>query len=193
VVGDLPTDNDTWQGEFSGLAIFRDAISSTQMASDYESWKSQARPLESPKKADSLYLFKERSGKLVRDYGTAGVDLKIPERYVIARQTLLESPLRAFEPSLGYVEDLAINVLGFAPFGATLYVFLLACGRRRWVGLMVVLAGLVTSLTIESLQSTLPTRDSDLTDVLTNTLGTSLGLYLISHVLRFRYGPINGS
>lgn len=179
VVGDSPTDNDTWQGDIRGLAIYRDAIRPAQMALDYESWRSRAVPA----KADSLYLFKEHSGRLIHDHGTARINLQIPKRYVIVRQVRLESPLRAFEPTHGYVEDIAINIAGFAPFGVTLYLFLLACGRKQHVGTMVVIVGLLTSLTIETLQSWLPTRDSDLTDVITNTLGTALGVYLISHVL----------
>jgi glycopeptide antibiotics resistance protein len=98
--------------------------------------------------------------------------------------------LRAFEPTRGYVEDLAINVLGFAPFGITLYAFLFASGWKRHIGIQVVMAGLLTSLMIETLQSYLPTRDSDLTDVLTNTLGTWLGVYLISRVLKLWYAPV---
>ena len=142
VVGDSPMDNDTWQGEFHGLAIYRDAISPAQMVLDYKSWLNQARPSESPRRADSLYLFMEHSGRLIRDYGTSGIDLQIPERYVITRQVLLESPLRAFEPTPGYVEDLVINILGFAPFGVTLYAFLFVCGWRRHLGPLVVIAGL---------------------------------------------------
>ncbi len=159
------------------------------MELDYRSWTNQAKPPESPRKADSWYLFNEHSGRLIRDYGTSGIDLQIPERYVVVLQLLLENPLRAFEPNRGYVEDLVINLVGFAPFGVTLYAFLFACGRRRYVGSTVVIAGLLASLTIETLQSYLPTRDSDLTDVLTNTLGTCLGVYLISRVVRFWYSP----
>jgi VanZ family protein len=186
-VGDSPRDNDTWQGQFRGLAIYHETLSGEQLALDYESWLNDSHPSEKPIRADSLYLFNERSGRLIRDHGKSGIDLQIPERYVIVRQVLLESPWRAFEPTWGYVEDLTINVLGFAPFGLTLYAFLFACGWKQGVGIPVVIVGLLTSLTIETLQSYLPTRDSDLTDVLTNTLGTWLGVYLFSLMLKLSY------
>jgi VanZ family protein len=184
VVGDSPRDNDTWQGELRGLAIYHETRSGEQVAMDYEFWLHSSRPSEKLIRADSLYLFNEGSGQLVHDNGKSRIDLQIPERYVIVRQVLLESPWRAFEPTWGYVEDVAINIFGFVPFGATLYALLLAYGRKRHAEIQAVIGGLSTSLTIEIVQSYLPTRDSDLTDVITNALGTWLGVYLISRSLR---------
>ena len=183
VLGDSPRDNDTWQGEISGLAIYQEAVSGGQIAADYKFWTGGPTRSESPR-PNSLYLFNERSGRIVRDHGLAAIDLQIPERYVIVRQVMLESPLRAFEPEWGYVEDLIINIGGFVPFGATLYAYLLACGWKRYPGTAALLGGVLTSLAIESLQAYLPTRDSDLTDVLTNTVGTWLGVYLLSRAIR---------
>ena len=146
---------------------------------NFKSWVKSGHPDENVTgKPDALYLFDENQGHSIRNHGSSGVNLSIPERYVIAQQTLLELPWNAFEPTWGYVQDILINIGGFVPFGFTLSAFLLAIGRVSRVTAIVVLAGFFVSLTIETLQVLLPTRDSDLTDVLTNTLGTWLGVML---------------
>jgi len=48
--------------------------------------------------------------------------------------------------------------------------------RVKRVALMAVFLGALVSLTIEILQSYLPTRDSGMTDIITNTLGTWVGV-----------------
>jgi glycopeptide antibiotics resistance protein len=117
-------------------------------------------------------------GNVIADHGSSEVNLFIPERYLIARQTLLESPWSAFEPTSGYVQDILINIGGFVPFGFTLSAFLLATGWTKRTTVLVVLTGFLVSLTIETLQVFLPTRDSDFTDVLTDTLGMWIGASL---------------
>jgi VanZ family protein len=178
VVGDSPSDAESWQGELYGLAIYRRNLSSEQVMASYNSWTKAEEPDESmTAKPDSLYLFKEK-GDSIHDRGSSGVNLSIPKHYEIAQQTLLESPWRAFRPTSSYLKDILINIGGFVPFGLTLGAFLVARGRVNTVTSMVVLAGFLLSLTIETLQSYLPTRDSDLTDVMTNTLGTWIGAIL---------------
>jgi glycopeptide antibiotics resistance protein len=97
---------------------------------------------------------------------------------VAAVPTLLQSPVSAFEAEWGYVADIFINIGGFVPFGLALSAFLASLGRIRRVWVATIVGGLLVSLTIEVLQFYLPTRNSDLTDVVTNTLGTGLGAVL---------------
>jgi glycopeptide antibiotics resistance protein len=74
------------------------------------------------------------------------------------------------------VEDVLINVGGFIPFGVTLSALLTARWRSRRASTVTVLIGFFVSLAIETLQSRLPTRNSDFTDVLTNAIGTGMGV-----------------
>lgn len=184
VVGDSPTENDSWQGEMTGLAIHQTALTPEQVVLNYRSWTSTGSPAGKPSAA---YRFSERGGRVIHGQGAAGFDLSIPERYVIVRPRLLEPPWGAYEAEWGYVEDILINIGGFMPFGFTLSAFLSL--RRRWsrAGMTAVLAGFLVSLTIETLQSILPTRNSDLTDVITNTLGTWLGVMVYQEWTR-RFG-----
>ena len=177
VVGDSSRSSNSWDGEFHGLAIYQRDFTPEQAMTDYRSWVNNGRPGERALgKPQALYLFTENGGRTVRDHGTSGVNLDIPERYAIARQVLLESPWSAFEPTRAYVNDILINIGGFMPFGFTLAAFLSARGQRTTA--FAVLAGFMVSLMIETLQAYLPTRDSDLTDVMTNTLGAWLGAML---------------
>ncbi len=179
VLGDSPRYNNSWKGEFHGLAVYQTNLTSEQVKMNYSSWTNTGQPAESVSGTPgALYLFRENGGNLVQDLGSAGVNLYIPPRYTIARQTLLEPPWRAFEPTLSYVQDVAINIGGFVPLGFALAAYLSARGRANKGMGITVMVGFLLSLTIETLQAYIPTRDSDLTDVLTNTLGTCLGVVL---------------
>ena len=75
---------------------------------------------------------------------------------------------------------MAVNILGFIPFGFTVSAWLRKDGGRKRmpVTVLVVLAGAGISLLIELLQVYLPTRDSSLTDFMNNTLGAYIGAWL---------------
>jgi len=74
------------------------------------------------------------------------------------------------------VEFLA-NVVMFVPFGVLVW---LAFARPRWW--VVVLLGLATTVTIELVQSTMPSRYSTVSDVVANTLGAAAGVLLVRSV-----------
>jgi glycopeptide antibiotics resistance protein len=89
----------------------------------------------------------------------------------------LTPPWRVHAFNLSFWKDASVNVLGFIPFGFALCAWMRRDGGRKPlpVPFMVVLMGAGISLLIELLQVYLPTRDSSLTDLVNNILGTYVG------------------
>jgi hypothetical protein len=176
VIGTSPVENEAWCGILHGIAIYKNELTAQEVASHYKTWLSGREEGRIDKRSTlALYLFRERSGTLVRNEIQPGVDLRIPKHYTIRRRNVLLPPWKEFRTEWTYVRDLILNVLGFIPMGLILYpYFLVALGSKRpW--LMSYVTGTVLSLIIEILQSFLPMRGSGWTDVITNSAGTALG------------------
>ncbi len=102
----------------------------------------------------------------------------IPEKYKVVGKIFLEPVWEEFDLSASYWTGNLKNIVGFVPAGFCFYsFFVLAAPIKRALPVTVVLGAFV-SLTIEVLQAFLPTRDSGTTDLITNTLGTYLGVLL---------------
>ena len=179
VLGDSPGQGDSWQGRFFGLAVYRVELSPEQVLRHYESWTQTGKP-EIGKDEDNaaLYLFDEHAGNVVHNRANSAVDLLIPKTYTVLDQIFLEPVWTEFGMTRSYWGAALKNIVGFMPFG---FCF---CARLAWsryqkrAALVSVVLGALASLTIEVLQSRLPTRDSGTTDLITNTLGTWIGAAL---------------
>jgi VanZ family protein len=104
--------------------------------------------------------------------------LTIPDRYFVLHQSFLSLPQHEYHPTWGYWEDVAVNIAGFIPLGAWAVVCFSSVRAVKWPFLLAILMGFSASVTIEVLQSFLPTRSSGMTDIITNTLGTVIGAML---------------
>ncbi len=85
------------------------------------------------------------------------------------------------------IVDVLGNIAVFVPFGAALgAATLIGVERRRfwpwWLGVSA--AGLLLSLFIEIAQLAIPSRVTDVDDVILNTVGTAAGALLIWGLLR---------
>lgn len=187
VFANSPTTNDSWPGIIRGLAIYQRNLTASQIAADYVSWAAKPKTIVSTEQgANALYLFDERGGRVVHNRLDPGSDLTIPAHYFILHPPFLRPPWKGYHPSWSYWQDVAVNIAGFIPFGLCVYVYLSLIRVTRYPGAITVILGLLTSLGIELLQTFLPTRFSDGMDVLTNTLGTTIGVIVCKVVPELR-------
>jgi hypothetical protein len=180
VFGTSPVGSDDWSGELRGLAFYSQDLTAAEVSRHFETWSTRGRPdLSQNEHALALYLFDERQGHVVHDETGSGPDLEIPTRYQILHEKFLEPPWEEFRPATwSYWKNVGINVSGFVPLGFFFCAYLTLAGKISRPALVTVILGAAVSVTIEVLQAYLPTRDSGMTDIITNTLGTGLGVIL---------------
>ena len=134
--------------------------------------------LAAEKGAAALYLFDEHGGAVAHNSLDPATDLIIPTHYFILHPAFMLPPWREYHPTWSYWRDIVVNVAGFVPFGFCAFAYLSLTRVVKHSGATTVIVGLFTSLTIELLQAFLPTRSSGTTDLITNTLGTAIGVML---------------
>jgi len=179
VINNSPRIDNSWSGLLRGFAFYGQEISPAQVFHHYETWMEKGRPdVSENERAVALYLFDERAGRVIHNQVPSGTDLYIPDRYLVLDQALLRPFWEEFRPSWSYWEDVLVNIAGFVPFGFFFCAYFSLAGRIKRPALVTILLGFTVSLTIESLQAFLPTRDSGTTDLITNTLGTCFGVWL---------------
>ena len=185
VIAGSPRTGDSWSGVLRGLALFSQDLTPAQVLHHYETWTKDGQPdIGKDDRAVALYLLDEREGKLVHNQIPSGIDLYIPERFLVVDQYFLEPFWKEYKPSWSYCRDVLVNIIGFVPLGFMFCAYLSLAGRVKRPALVTILLGFAVSLTIEIAQAYLPTRDSGMTDVITNTSGTGLGIWLYRLVSR---------
>ena len=176
--------NDSWTGLIFGLALYSQELEREQVSRSFHSWTS-ATAL-GPAKAEAepalaLYLFNERDGAVVHNERNPETNLIIPARYLVLHNPFLQPPWEHYRNRWSaahywpYWQDAGVNVAGFMPVGFCFAAYFVSVKRRQHPLRLCVLVGFTLSLTIEVLQAFLPTRNSGMTDLITNTVGTALG------------------
>jgi VanZ family protein len=180
VVGNDPMVDNGWQGQLRGLVIYNRDLAAAEVLQDYDAWRTNQQAEIKNKGPVALYFFNEGMGDVVHNQMNSATDLRIPERYFVLDAPFLERPWDEFEASWSYCGHVLINIGGFVPLGFFFCAYLSSVRHSDRAVLATIVLGGVISLTIEVLQAFLPTRDSGMTDIITNTLGTGIGAWLYS-------------
>lgn len=176
---------DNWPGQITGLAIYHVALAPPQVEENAIRWERGLMPAANGERPPgAMYLFDDRTGTVVHDRASAGNSLEIPGRYFVMHPSFLAPVLDQYRSrwdgwmTRSYWADVLVNVAGFVPLGFlfTAYLSLKRLSSQAWV--LVLLFGFTISLVIETMQYFLPTRDSSMTDLFTNTIGTIIGVAL---------------
>jgi len=180
VLGTGAGSDNVWRGELLGMAIFFEDLTPSQILTHYEEWEAHAKDVSvggPDPRASALYLFDDNSGSIVSDHSGMGRHLSIPPSFVLPKASFL-GMLSWQEIRANGLDwpDVGINVSGFLPFGFFLAAFLNPRQRPTLAAVTAIFVGLTVSLAIETLQFWLPTRSSSLIDVVTNVLGTGIGV-----------------
>ena len=189
ILGNSSTGKNSWKGNIKGLAIYSNFLKPSQVSHNYSTWQDTGNPLLSEDDGIiALYLFNNENGNLVRDRSRQQNELIIPTTFTVLQKKILELPVADFKPSLSYFVDLAVNITGFIPFGIffTLYLSKIKNSFNYRIYLFTVLMGMVISLTIEILQAYIPTRSSSSIDLITNTLGTTIGVVIFLLAMKIK-------
>lgn len=179
VVANSPVGNNSWSGLLQGIAFYGSELSAMEVSRHYHDWSIGDRTILTNMGSDTLYLFREGTGKVVHNLGPMKqTDLYIPDHYLVLYPYFLRPFWKGYYLSLASLKDISNNIVAFAPLGFLLNALLFRSQSGRRSFWTTVLLGALLSLTIEVLQYFLPMRDSDSMDLLMNTLGTAIGAWL---------------
>ena len=179
ILGNSPAGDSPWSGDLLSLSFYPEALSPEEIRT------AGIDPVV-------RYRFSEGGGKVCSGGGDPRHDLFIPPVFRAPAKRALVPPWKVYAFNLSFWKDAAVNILGFIPLGFILCIWMRKNGGRKRlpVPFLVVLTGAGISLLIELLQVYLPTRDSSLTDLGNNTLGTYIGAWLCRRVICRRFQEI---
>jgi len=183
VVGNSVTAKGSWIGEIFGLALCNRVLSPEQVTRHFERWQQENQfPIETGESPLAYYTFDSIQNDQVADLSGNGQALHIPSKPVVLEKIVLSPPWSDFKPDFSLLLDVVLNVIGFIPLGFAMSGLLKQ--STQWPVRMAVPAILVfcfsVSLGIEIIQAWMPTRSSSLLDLILNTLGAGMGIWIFS-------------
>ncbi len=178
VLGNSVYGHQSWTGEVYGFAFYERVLAAKNVKSHVHSWSQEQNFLFAKKAQPAiLYLFDEQEGERVIDHGSGHNDLKVPPRTHVLLERILALPGSGFELNATMLQDILLNLAGFIPLGFFLAATLLQNNRfsNQQAVLIAVIFCFAVSLMMEVYQAWIPSRSSQMMDLVFNTLGALIG------------------
>lgn len=188
VIGNSVYGRHSWIGDIYGLAIFGYALSDQDVKLHFEQW-SKERNFAFVKKdmPQALYTFDEKTGERAFDRAGGSHNLEIPWRMQILKREILVAPWHGVKLNRSFVIDIILNLVGFIPaaFILNLLFVNISGSIGKYSAVTTVLLCFFISLFIEIAQAWMPSRSSQMLDLMLNSVGALLGVMLYLFTRRF--------
>jgi hypothetical protein len=181
VLGNSAEGHSPWGGTVYAFAMHACVLSPAEVRARYQTWMT-TKTLPHKPQTVAAYTFDERSGDVAFDRAAKFGGLCIPALFEIPAKEM-SMPWKDFELNKEYFSDVIINLAGFMPLGFFVFALLYRMGGygRRHGMCLTILTGTTYSLFIELAQLFMPTRSSQVSDLILNVLGTFGGALMIKY------------
>ncbi len=179
VMGNSPSGTNAWRGTISTFALYTQKLPENLIKEHYHRYHLGTLDYTESKTPFLFYNLSNRENNNIYDR-MGNNDLLVPWKFRALKRDFLVPIWVDFTFTRAYITDILVNFWGFLPFGVAAYFFYTIFSKQpRKAAVLAVLSGLLISLSIEIIQITLPTRSSQMADLLFNTLGTLAGVLLV--------------
>lgn len=183
LIGNSVYGKHSWQGDVYGLAFYGYTLTAQDIKLHFNRWF-QERNFSFAKKDKplALYFFEEKGGVRAIDQSGESHHLKIPLRMHMFKKKILSSARSGFKLNNTINEDNIINLLGFIPLGFILAATFIKLGGtfKKHYFVITISFCFIVSLIVEIVQAWIPSRSSDMQDLILNTFGALIGATILS-------------
>jgi hypothetical protein len=171
----------SWRGDVYGLAFYRHILTAQDAARHFKRWSyDQDFSFAKNKNPLALYYFDEKESTIALDHAGGDHNLKIPSRMPILKKKFLSSPWGRNSFGKRQIEDIVLNLFGFIPLGFafTLTLRELGGGFVKKAAYDTFFICILVSLFIETAQAWILSRSSSQLDLMCNTAGSVIGIFI---------------
>jgi hypothetical protein len=182
VLGNSSSAQNPWQSDISAFSIYSRVFNGNEVLDRYL-WWTKNHSIPQPEISTAAYSFDEHKGHIALDLSGRSCTINIPSVFFIPQKQVFIPLWEDFRLDMDLFIDYAVNIVGFIPFGYFFCALLWSIGGfvRRNCWLITLVAGSAISLFFEIAQIFIPTRISQLSDLILNITGTLLGIYAFSY------------